>query len=124
MKKLLWASFIILIVFAGVAMAQDVVAPELGASIEGLIASFGAGKVAIILAVTQLLKTDFLGNILGKIHKGLIPTTVLVLGLIVGAIEAQVAGGSLTTGILTGLFSGGFAIALYDVAVKHFVKKK
>lgn len=122
MKKLLWSMFFILLTFAGVALAQET-APELGASIEGLIASFQAGKVAIIVAVIQLLKTDFLGNILGKVHKGAVPLLVIVLGLLVGALESVATGTTLVAGLLSGLLAGGQGIALYDVVVKFFVKK-
>ena len=128
MKKLIGILLFSLFAFMGLAVAQDVVvaAPDLGASIVGLIEAFkgGAGPAVIIVAFMQLLKTEMLGNLIGKLHSGVTPLLVLVLGLVSGVLMDIGSGKTWLESLVQGLFNGGGAIALYTVVLKHFVKKK
>lgn len=132
MKKVLSIVFMFMIATIGFALGQEaasgevVAAPDLGASIVALIEAFkgGAAPAAIIVAVMQLLKTEFLGNLIGKLHAGVVPLLVLLLGLASGVLMDIGAGTSWLESLVKGLFNGGGALALYAVVVKHFVKKK
>jgi len=122
--KYLGLLFTILLMVSFSVFAQEA-APELGKSIEGLIMALkgNAGPAAIIIAVVQLLKTDYLGNVLGKVNKGLIPLLIVLGGGAVQVLTEVATGKKLAEALINGLFSGGLAIALYEVVVKHFVKK-
>ena len=109
--------------FTGMAYAQESI-PDLGSSLAGLITAIKAGTIpAIIVAVVQMLRTEFVSKWIGKINSGLAPLLVLVLGLVSGVLTSMATGQVWHQGLLVGLFNGGYAMAIYDVVVKHFVKK-
>ena len=132
MKKFTYL-FMFAFAFVAVALGQETasqVVPEvppvdLGVAIVGLIEAFkaGAGPAAVLLAFVQLMKTAFFGGLLSKLHKGLVPLLVLLLGGVSGIIMNIDGGLSTMDAVIQGLFNGGLAIGLYDVIVKHFVKK-
>ena len=127
MKKYFGLLFFLLFTFIGLAIAQDVVpAPDLGLSVLALLDAFKGGAVpaTIVVAVMQLLKTKLFGNLIGKLHSGAVPLLVLVLGLVSGVLQDVGEGKSWFESAIKGLFNGGYAMLIYAVVIKHFVKKK
>ena len=127
MGKYFGLLFFSLFAFIGLVIAQDAVpAPDLGLSILALLEAFKGGAVpaTIIVAIMQLLKTKFLGNLIGKLHSGAVPLLVLILGLVSGVLQDVGVGTSWFESAIKGLFNGGYAMLMYGVVIKHFVKKK
>jgi len=70
-----------LLITTVVAYAAD--APDLGASVTGLIDAIKIGQIGVILvASVQLLKTDFFGSLLAKVNPKIIPWVTLALAII------------------------------------------
>ena len=127
MEKYFGLLFFSLFAFMGLALAQDVVpAPDLGLSVLALIDAFKSGAIpaTIVVAVMQLLKTKLLGNLIGKLHSGAVPLLVLILGLVSGVLHDVGEGTSWFESAVKGLFNSGYAMLIYTVVIKHFVKKK
>ena len=120
--------FLTLFLFSlcGFVLAQDMEPkPELANSFILLIDALKIGIVApILVAIMRLLKTDWIEKKLFKIHSGLQPLVVILLGLVAEMLIGTSEGRSWFEVAIQGLINGGAAIALYDIIGKHFFAKK
>jgi len=100
--------------------AED--APDLGSAIVDLISAVKLGALApILLAVVQLLKTDFLGGFIKKINTKYQPLIVIVIGITGNVALAASGGKSWGSAIIEGLVLALTTMGLYD-AIKPIFK--
>jgi hypothetical protein len=111
------------IAFPLVVLAQET-APDLGDSVVGLIDAIRVGGFSVIVAAAvQLLKTDFLGGFVNKVHPRLLPFVVTLATIGLSVATAMATGRDLMSAAIEALFISGGAIALYEHGKALFGKK-
>lgn len=94
------------------AFAQDM------SDFQNLMAVFTAVKAgglgAILAAVFQLLKSPWLGGLIGKFDKRVHPVLMLILGAAVSTVEKIATGQPWYLGLVEGSIIGTVAMGIYD----------
>lgn len=105
--------------FAGLACAADVVTVQVPNLVPSLMDLFGAFKdkasvAVIIVAVVQVLKTNEVVGILGKVASKYLPIIVAVVSVLGFTATAVVSGKSWIQGVLEGLATAISSNLFYD----------
>lgn len=104
---------IVTCLFTIAAFAAD--APTLDGAVLGLVSAVKVGTVgAILLAVGQLLKTQFIGNLIGQINTKVMPYITLVIGIIISVGESLNAGKPWYIGVIEGAIAAFASNKVFD----------
>ncbi len=108
--------FSLLLFITTVAYAADVVAPGLGESVGALIASITtkAPFAVVLVAVFQILRTNEIMPILGKLTGRYMQAAIAVLTTLGYVASAVVSGKPWGAAAIEGLFTSGGAMIIYD----------
>lgn len=97
-------------------VAVTLTAPAIGDALAQLFAAIkDHGSVAvIIMAVVQILKTNEVLGILGKVSSKALPLIIAVVTTVGYVVAAVIAGKSWFQGAIEGLFTSGGAMLIYE----------
>lgn len=105
--------FIFLSTFSLLAFAEDV--PKVGDAIIGLISAIKVGTIgAILLAAGQLLKSDFVSGLLGKVNTKYLPWITTCVGIVIAVGTSLTQGKPWYVGALEGLLAGLISNGVFD----------
>jgi hypothetical protein len=115
-KMFVLFSLLLLFVINAVAYAADAVAPGLGESVGALIASITtkAPFAVVLVAVFQILRTNEVLPILGKLTGRYMQVAIAILTSAGYIVSAVVSGKAWGPAAIEGLFTAGGAMVIYD----------